>query len=97
MKRLGNARNREERRGTGVCEDVLEAGIFSECLEKGNVSAKFTGPISESVVSSRTFSMADFDGSIGGGLIRVAGIFEDSRLETLPVYPESKGLCSHYV
>lgn len=35
-------------------------------------SKKLTGPISVKDVSSRTFSMADFEGSMGGGLIRVA-------------------------
>lgn len=30
-----------------------------------------TGPIAESSVSSRTFSIADFEGSMGGGFTRV--------------------------
>ena len=33
---------------------------------------ELTGPMSRSAVSSRTFSIWDFEGSIGGGLTKVA-------------------------
>ncbi len=40
---------------------------------------ELTGPISERVVRSRTFSIADFEGSRGGGFIRVGlGMTADS-------------------
>lgn len=59
---------------TGICKDILQVKQVSQSLDQNNVERGLAGPISERQVRSRTFSMADLDGSIGGGLIRVAGI-----------------------
>ena len=52
-----------------VGEDVL----FSTGQSQFGVepTALLTGPMSLRLMSSRTFSIADFEGSTGGGLMRV--------------------------
>ena len=50
-----------------ICPTTVNCG-----KSKRNEGQRRTGPMSTSGVSSSTFSMADFRGSRGGGLIRVA-------------------------
>ena len=74
LRGLGKIGKDWEASGTGIREDVLRVEKISQQLNDNSVEKRLTGPISERVVSSRTFSIADLDGSIGGGLIKVAGI-----------------------
>jgi len=48
-----------------------ESLVKGQMREMRRASGSLTGPIAESSVSSRTFSMADFEGLRGGGRTRV--------------------------